>query len=173
MLKKTLLAVTVGALVAFGSSDLRAQDMSWRFGVHGAFATDDYAGPGVGAHVEAMLPTIHEQVSAVGSFTYHFPDDPFSYWEINTNGHFGFPLENSTVRPYVGAGINVAHIGVSSSATTGPFGGSVGFSASSTEIGLNVLGGAEFDTGNANPFVQLRLELSGGETVVIAGGVNL
>ena len=46
-----------------------------------------------------------------------------------------------------------------------------GRSASDTDLGLNLLGGTLFGRGKVNPFVELRVELAGGEQFVLTGGV--
>lgn len=63
----------------------------------------------------------------------------------------------TSVAPYVGGGLNIAH---SSNAT------------SNTELGVNLLGGLRFGIGPVvKGFSEVRLELSGGEQFVVTFGV--
>ncbi len=73
-----------------------------------------------------------------------------------------FKVEASSLAPYAGGGLNIAH-------KSKEF--DDGRSASDTDLGLNLLGGTQFGRGKVNPFVELRVELAGGEQFVLPGGV--
>ncbi|MFQ5746524.1 MAG: hypothetical protein ACE5HF_04810 [Gemmatimonadota bacterium] len=103
----------------------------------------------------------------VGSFDWFFPDEPpgvdVTYWEINGNLIYSLDLPAvPSVGPYIGGGINIAH-------RNREF--SNGTDASDTDAGLNLLGGATLDTRSVTPFLELRLEIEGGDQFVVAGGV--
>lgn len=162
MKNRTVLSLLTAAALIFVFAPTAEAQIS--FGAQGSYGGDTDLG--VGARVELPLSSIHEQLSAAGSFDYFFPDG-FDYFEVNANGLFSIPMEGGSLMPYVGAGLNYARIDVS---VSGPF-GTVG--GSTSEIGLNVLGGSKFGGGDSSltPFAEARFELSGGEQFVLTGGV--
>lgn len=143
-----------------------------RFGPQLSWAED--AELGIGGRAVIEVPALLANLAIHGSFDYFFIDDfagfgveaDASYWELNGNAVYGFNLPAApSVTPYIGAGINVAHISgdVSIGGESGDF--------SDTELGLNILGGSQFDVGSVTPYVELRIEAGGGEQFVITGGV--
>ncbi len=138
-----------------------------RFGVQGSFADDtDF---GIGVRVRGDTPRLipNAPLSLIGSFDWFFPDAPSgvdaTYFELNGNVVYNFTITGSVLRPYAGGGLNIARASVD-------FGqGNI----SDTNVGLNLLGGLNFRTaGRIQPFVELRLELEGGEQFVITGGIH-
>jgi opacity protein-like surface antigen len=150
--------------LAIGAGSASAQ----RFGAQLNWSDDfDF---GVGARVELGMPNLFtssgplSRTSLVGSFDYFFPDcEECSYWEIN--GNVTVPITASGVDPYVGAGLNVARFSVD-------LGSGLGGDASNTEVGLNLLGGLNFQLGRVAAFGEGRLELSGGEQLVLTFGIK-
>jgi len=123
-------------------------------------------GVGIGARVEASLaklvPTV-PGLTAIGSFDYYFPSG-FNYWELNGNVVYHFQIPNVKIAPYAGAGIVIGHTSVSGCPS--------GFSCSSTNVGLNLVGGTNFPAmGKITPFAELHIELRTGSAVVFTGGV--
>lgn len=124
---------------------------------------------GLGGRVVVGLPIEQFPLELIGSFDYFFPDiDNFDYWEINANAAYVIPVPTPTVAPYAGAGINIARASVD----VGTVPGVGDFSASDTEVGLNLLGGVKFPLQSVTPYGELRIELGGGEQFVITGGVS-
>ena len=135
---------------------------------------------GVGARVEMPVGGMITQDAAsmlaslkfIGSFDWFFIGDEgcdedgvnCTYWEINANGAVPLPVEGFS--PYLGAGLNVAHGGVSFDDDA-----LEDFESSDTEVGLNILGGLNFGLGGLNSFVEGRIELGGGEQFVISAGL--
>ena len=72
------------------------------------------------------------------------------------------PLNATTLKPYVGGGLNIARVSVD----LGSFG-----SASDTEIGLNVLGGLKLNLSGLDAFTEARLSLGGGEQFAVMFGI--
>lgn len=100
-------------------------------------------------------------IKGLATFDYFFPDG-FDFWEITGNGVYDISTSGSA-SPYVGAGITFARYSVSA--------GALG-SASDSEVGLNLLGGARFKpTGNVQPFVEARFQIRDGSQFVLSGGV--
>jgi hypothetical protein len=166
-----ILAATGLMLLAAGATQLKAQSRP-QFGPQLDFASNSI-GLGIGARVvfdvAKMIPTARN-FGLIGSFDYFFPGSGYgvspSYWELNANGIYNFSIPKSPIVPYAGAGLNIAHASV----TVNVLG--VNESASSTDVGLNLLGGAKFgNLGKVTPFGEVRLELHSGSAVVITGGV--
>jgi opacity protein-like surface antigen len=126
---------------------------------------------GIGARGVFGLQSLFPKVPLDGSvsFDYFFPSVPAGisahYWEINGNVAYRFRVPaRSSLAPYGGGGLNIAH------ASAGPSGGT---SVSATKAGLNLLGGTTFKVkGTITPFVEARGELGGGKTFVLTGGVR-
>lgn len=148
------------AALVIGSAEAEAQ----AFGVQGNWGDDtDF---GLGARLELGLPNLlttqgpFSNTYLIGSFDWFFPDcNECTYWEINAN--LAVPITATSIDPYAGAGLNIAHISVE----TG-----VG-DVSDTEVGLNLLGGIRFDLGTLGAFTEGRFELGGGEQFVLTFGV--
>ncbi len=120
---------------------------------------------GIGARTTIGLSVPSFPLEVIASFDYFFPEDrpagnDITYWELNGSVAHGFPVSSRVVKPYVGAGLSLAH-------TSNSF---VGM-ASNNDLALNILGGAKFTMGNLNPFGELRIELGGGpNSFVLTGG---
>lgn len=164
-MRRTLAVLGCLAFLAVGATDLQGQV---RFGVQGSYGDDTDFGIGgrLATSLRSLIPATPLEFHA--SFDYFFPDDEgtgadITYWEINTNVAWMIPVTRTSVAPYAGGGLNIAHFAID---ITG-FG-----SADDTEVGLNLLGGIQFRTRTRlRPFVEVRVELSGGEQFVLAGGL--
>ncbi|MFO7768013.1 MAG: hypothetical protein R6W82_03530 [bacterium] len=166
-MRKLLLPIAILAVLSFGTTTAQAQ---MTFGAQASYGGDSDLG--VGARVATPLDNFMEGLIGVGSFDIFFPSDQgtgvdFSWYEINLNGHYPIAMQGeSSLNPYVGGGLNIAILSISyDSAFVEDY--------SSTEIGLNLLAGSTFapmDSGMV-PFVELRIEMSGGEQFVVSGGI--
>ena len=97
------------------------------------------------------------------AFDYYFVDaDGVSLFTLDANALYQFGVDNQAFTPYAGGGLGY----VRTSVDAGPF-GDVGGS----DIGLNLVGGAEFETGNLKPFVQAKVTLGDFTLFNIMGGV--
>jgi len=108
-------------------------------------------------------------LDAIVSFDYYFPSGAptgtsVHFWEINGNLAYRFRVPPRTsLLPYAGGGLNIAH----GSASAG------GASASSTDVGLNLLAGTTFKVkGNLTPFAEFRGVVGNANQVVLTGGVR-
>lgn len=107
-------------------------------------------------------------LDGIVSFDYFFPSAPAGasahYWEINGNVVYRFRIPGSSLGPYAGGGLNIAHASASAA----------GVSSSDTKAGLNLLGGTTFKLKGSHltPFVEGRGELGGGKTFILTGGVR-
>ena len=118
--------------------------------------------------LESLFPKT--PLDGIVSFDYFFPSVPAGvsghYWEINGDVAYRFTVpRSSSLRPYAGGGLNIAH------ASAGPSGGT---SVSATKAGLNLLGGTTFKLKGSNliPFAEARGEIGGGKTFILTGGVR-
>jgi hypothetical protein len=107
---------------------------------------------GIGAALGLPLDNVGEGIGLLADFVFFFPEVG-DYWEINGNGTYSFPLENSSVLPFVLAGLNIGH------ASVGTF--------SNTDLGLNIGGGIEFDAGSVRPTAGLRATLRDGSGFIV------
>lgn len=151
------------ALVVVGASAAEAQ----RFGAHAIWADD--VDIGLGARMEMDIsgklskqPPL-SRAFFIGQFDFFL--DPCdgadcTYWEINPG--IAVPLNATTLKPYLGAGLNIAH----SSVDLGTLG-----NASDTELGVNLLGGLKLNLSGMDAFTEARLALGGGEQFSISFGI--
>lgn len=129
---------------------------------------------GIGGRVVMDTGTIVESTRAMASFDFYFPDSAegvdTGFWEININGHYLIPLENSPVGVYAGAGLHIYNVSVEFDSDVPFFGGA---GADDSGAGLNLLGGVDFEVGPAvTPFAELKIELGGAEQFILTGGVR-
>jgi hypothetical protein len=134
------------------------------FGVQLDWSSDyDFGIGGRGVFPLRMFPKT--PLDGIVSFDYFFPSAPAGvsahYWEINGNVAYRFRVPaRSTLRPYAGGGLNIAHASVSGL-------------GSDTKAGLNLLGGTTFKVkGSITPFAEARGEIGGGKTFVLTGGIR-
>lgn len=135
------------------------------FGAQLSYGSDTDFGIGgrVVLGLQSLFPTT--PLDAHVGFDYFFPDAPagvnLTYWEINGNVAYRIPNVRSSLAPYVGGGLNIAHVSADPGAV------------SDTKVGLNLLAGTTFGTrSKVKPFAEARLILSGGEQFVVTGGVR-
>jgi outer membrane protein X len=107
-------------------------------------------------------------LDGIVSFDYYFPSHPSGtsdhVWEINGNLAYRFRVPaRSSLRPYGGGGLNIAH--ESGSTPAGSFSG--------TDADLNILAGTTFRVqGELTPFLEIRGVVGNANQVVFTGGVR-
>jgi opacity protein-like surface antigen len=129
---------------------------------------------GIGARAIFPLASMFPRTPLDGivSFDYFFPSAPAGasahYWEINGDVAYRFTVpRSSSLAPYGGGGLNIAHASGSVTTPTGTVSNSV------TKVGLNLLGGTTFKVrASVTPFLEARGEIGGGKTFVLTGGVR-
>ena len=164
---RLVLTVATLLIATMGAQEAQAQV---KFGPVAAFGNDfDFA---VGGRVQADIDAFGEEgalddLRGIGEFLYYLDPvdncDDCSLWEANVNGAIPFTLGESDADFYAGGGLNIARFSFDT--------GIAGFDASSTEIGLNILGGINFDLGSVGAFGEASIKLNGSEQFVIAGGI--
>lgn len=166
--RRTLGMLVVAFGLLMGATTLSAQV---RVGGQVSFADDtDF---GIGPRLGVELANVISGLWLVGSFDYFFPDQglfgsasSIDYWELNANLLYGVPLADVTnLMPYFGAGLNLARSSIAPA--------SGGASVSDSRLGLNLVAGLDFPLSTITPFVELRLEVDGGDQFVVTGGVTI
>ncbi len=106
-----------------------------------------------------------DEIRGAADFTFFFPDQPsggdYTFWTLNANVHYLFMSEENT-NVYGLGGLNYASQEVS--------GG--GFSTSSSEVGLNLGGGAEFGVDFGDIFVEAKYVISDFDQLVLGAGLR-
>lgn len=125
------------------------------------------AGLAYGSEVDAIglqvgaVYNFTQEVSGAADFTYYFPDN-YDFYAFNVNVHYAFFSEANT-KVYGLAGFNYA---------TQEFDlGSLG-SASNSEAGLNLGGGAEFGLAFAKLFGEIKYVVSDYDQLALAAGLR-
>lgn len=129
------------------------------------------AGLAYGSEIEAIGIQVNgvygftDEIRGAANFTLFFPDQPsdgdYSFWTLNADVHYLFMAEEAT-NVYGLGGLNFASQEISSG----------GFSASDSEIGLNLGGGAEFGMGFGSLFAEVKYVISDFDQLVLNAGVR-
>lgn len=126
----------------------------------------------VGAAVEFALPVAGFPVGLAirPGAEYYFleSNDFFNQSLFQINGDVVAELmPDGPIGVYAGAGLAIGFFSFDTDFGFGEINGS------DTELGLNLFGGAEFGTGFAVPFAQIRLTTPGTTRIQLMGGVKL
>ncbi len=132
---------------------------------------------GFGAEFVAPFAISNLDLSIMPSVEYVFSEDfgagfggtvSTSVFQINGDIIAKFAPSGS-IAPFAGAGIAYVIFNVDTDTAFG------GFDASSSDIGLNLLGGVSFPGafGNFEPYVMGRITLAGGTAITIIGGLRI
>lgn len=104
------------------------------------------------------------------SFDFYLMDDVSgtsasqSVFAVDVNALYEFGVENQVFTPYAGGGVGITRYSADTEVS--------GLGSETTEVGLNVVGGARFPLGNLEPFAQLNATLGGDvERLGITGGL--
>ncbi|HJQ20370.1 MAG TPA: hypothetical protein VJ867_08495 [Gemmatimonadaceae bacterium] len=165
-MKKLSTWILALGMVAIAGGSAHAQ----RFGGQLSWGSDSDLG--IGARAEFDLTNTLSKTEpfskafVIGQFDYYFIDcgggSGCSYWELNPSLAVPFKIQGSTLRPYAGAGLNIAHASVD----LGSFG-----SASNTDTGINLLGGLKFPLSTLDAFTEARVSLGGGDQFALSFGL--
>lgn len=87
-----------------------------------------------------------------------------SVFAVDMNALYEFGVENQVFTPYAGGGVGITRFSADTEVS--------GLGSETTEVGLNIVGGARFPLGNLEPFAQLNATLGGDlERFGITGGL--
>lgn len=167
---KRLVLTLVSALFLVAASPLSSQ-AQFKVGPRATIALSDLSDAGadfaIGADARYDLSeSVDAPIQLSGAFDFYFADDQQvpganqsvgqTIFTVDLNGHYMFPVEG-TVSPYAGAGI-----GITSSSTDEVEVNNVTVGGgSTTDTGLNIVGGAEFEAGSLRPFVEGQITVGG------------
>lgn len=142
MKTRTKLGASILAVIGMLLLGARSGSAQTYLGLQADWSDDWDAG--VGARVLHNIERAN--LEFVGSFDLYFPDGPVDFWDANANLFYHFHLaEDPHVLPYLGGGLNVAH---------------VSNGADHTELGLNLGGGFRFPMATVSPYIEARTTLS-------------
>ena len=168
-------------LLAFTATPAMGQmesGSSFKIGPRATIALGDLSNAGadfaIGGDVRYDLSAnVDAPIQLSGAFDFYFADDrqflnttaSQTIFTVDLNGHYIFPTEG-TISPYAGAGLGITNVSVDIDTPAGNSGGD------DTDIGLNLVGGVEFQTGSVRPFAQGQVSFGGDFTRFgITGGV--
>lgn len=101
----------------------------------------DVEEPFIGADVRIGLAG--SPITLNPTFDYYFTDDPLTFWSLSANALYRFGVNNQAFTPYSGAGL-------------GAYRTSIDGAGGSTDLGVNLLFGAEFFFGSVRPFLEAQ-----------------
>lgn len=115
----------------------------------------------IGAEARFDLPGVDLPIKIKPSVDYYLVDN-FTLMTFDANGIYEIDLEGGTIHPYVGAGLGILYWSFDTEFA--------GFGdASTTNVGLNLLGGAAFGSGSLRPFAEARFNTD--DLFTLTGGV--
>ena len=151
-MKKIVTAFSTLALVAVFALPAKAQV---GIGINGQYGMDFVDEFQIGG--EVLVPFANS-FKFVPNFEYYLVDDPTTF-TVNADVHYSIGAQYTrNFTPYVGVGVG---------ATRRAF-----ENASNTEIGFNLIGGANFNTGAAQPFFQVEYRAGEYGDLSVGGGVR-
>ncbi|WP_457654427.1 outer membrane protein [Rhodocaloribacter sp.] len=162
MNRSTARLVLLLAVMTTGASPARAQlrlDVAPRLGFDLVGDVEEFF-LGLDARVGLdALPVILNP-----AFDYYFTESPLNVSQFSINALY--PLRYPGLRPYVGGGIGITRLSIDRDGR-----GFGGFDKSDTDVGLNLIGGVVFRTGNLRPFAQAQITFGDVDLFTVAGGL--
>ncbi len=165
------LILLVAAVVAF-AANAQAQKGAMAGGAQIAFGSgDSFSNTGIGVKFQY---NVMDQLRAEPSFTYYLKKDNVGMWDFSLNAHYLFPVMDG-LNLYPLAGLSMFGVSVSiPEIDLGPLGTIGGGSESSSEIGLNIGGGADYAlTENIAVGGEIRMKMGGdwSRTIIAIGAI--
>ena len=165
----SLLAVLLALVVAIHPQQAHAQptvEVGPRVGLDLGDIEEGFIGADARIATEALPVLINPAVD------FYFVDSGVegvdqSIFAIDINALYPFGVDNQAFTPYAGGGLGIVRSSVDVDA--GAF-GSTG--ESTTDVGLNLVGGAVFQAGTLKPFAQAKINVGGDVTLFnVMGGL--
>jgi hypothetical protein len=119
----------------------------------------------LGVKLGATLP-VAETVKAGGNFVIYFPGNDLSVWSLNGNAYYAIPMD-SGIGLSAFAGLNYTSFSFDNEVLQG-----FGVDASSSNIGLNLGGMAEFGDGPLGFYVDAKIVIGDGGRFEFGGGAT-
>lgn len=161
-MRKSLILSTLFALLLLAAPQQADAQTSVEIGPRIGIDAGDIEELFIGA--EGRIITDALPVVLSPAFDFYFVDSGVdgvdqSIFTIDFNALYEFGVDNQAFTPYAGGGLGI----VRASSDPGD---------SSTDAGLNIVGGARFETGNLKPFVQAKINVGGDFTLFgVMGGL--
>lgn len=171
---KRLIGLTVALILLAGADPTtsRAQTglkLGPRIGLPFGDVSDIGGNLYFGAEARVGLGSLPAPVTLNPFFDFYLTDDfagsSLSVFAVDLNGLYEFSIEDAPAVPYAGGGIAITRISVDVQ-TQGP----IAVDPSSTEVGLNLVGGARFPLGSVEPFAEFNFA-AGAERIGLTGGL--
>jgi opacity protein-like surface antigen len=135
----------------------RSDEVNWKLGPRFTADAGDIDDVALGGALRVGSPSFPVQGS--GAFDLYLSDGGATVFTVDLNGQIPIEVEPWFL-PYVGAGLGITR-------ASGSAGGE-----STTDLGFNLMGGAEVDLRVVNPFVQAQVTLGDQiDRLGITGGV--
>ncbi len=157
MKKTAILTLILGSFLLLDARDASAQA---RLGANVGYNLDAERWF-VGGQLRYGMPTF--PITFNPSVEYYLDVPGASQWELDLNGlyHIGRQY-TTTFTPYFGAGLGIVYTNYELDALD-----------NDTNLGLNLVAGADFGSGSLQPFVEARIQVMDGATPVsVRGGVT-
>lgn len=125
-------------LAVVGPTEVQAQDdinVGARVGIDLGDVEEVFFGADARVQTEALPVTLNP------TFDFYLVD-PGSFWSLSGNALYPIEVENESFEPYAGGGLGIYQQSIG------------GFS--STDVGINLLFGAEFPTDSVTPFAEAQ-----------------
>lgn len=156
IMKKLLTGSAFALLLVFMAVPEAHAQTDIDLGVRGSYELDDVEAFALGAGLRISTPTLPIAINP--TFDYYFVDDnddfasiedvtDVSLMQFTVNALYEFGFDNAAFTPYAGPGLSVVRWSVNDE--------------SETDVGLNLVGGAQFNTGSLRPFVEAHFVVGG------------
>ena len=162
-MRKSFIVAVLGLSFMIGAN-ATAQGVSFEIGPRlGADVLGDIEEIFLGADARIGIPALPVVINP--TFDYYFTDG-IDFYQFSANALLdiaGGAMPN--ISPYVGAGLGISNISVDVDTPFGSFGGDT------SDIGINLIGGASIAAGGFKPFAQVQVTLLGDlDLVTVAVG---
>lgn len=158
-LRKTFVVLSLLVGTGLLASPALAQQRDAAIGPHLGvnFDGDNFL---LGGHARFDVANITPEVlvQIYPNLSYYFTDGDRDVFNLSCDVPFEFVIHNTTLRPYAAPGLAMFW-------ATGPGDDDI-------DLGLDLIGGLLFELDSVEPWVELRLIISGGASAEIRGGVQ-
>jgi hypothetical protein len=118
---------------------------------------------------DARLGMIDIPVDVGVTFDYYLMEENVSLYQLSVNAYYDFALADAGFIPYAGAGIGISRMSFDFGDEFGEWFGSS--SASSSDTGINLLGGIRFPMGGFTPYAQAQFTIGDLDLLTLSGGI--
>ncbi len=168
-MKRLAFTLAVGLLFVFAvPSNIQAQ--SFELGPRATISVGDISdlGGDFGIGADARVGFSGIPVDGNAAFTFFFADN--TIWTLDLNAVYPFPV-SGPVSPYAGVGVGIVGFEQVTGFSAGPGGTATTQTETTTDAGLNIVGGAKFNAGALTPFAELNLGVGDISRFGITGGL--